>query len=321
MNARRIRDLIVLVLAGIAVGFCEEPLNVTVCQLKADPPAYNHRLVKVTGFVSHDFEDFSIYDPTCASWPSIWLEYGGKLKSDTTYCCGATAGRSRPEQLAVEDIPIPLRVDETFKSFDKAIQPPFRSGQHGSIVRATLVGRFFAGQLIQYPKTQQWGGYGHFGCCTLLAIQQVISADSQNRGDLDYGASVDQPTLNKVGCGYEYLLPYEQEAERSLKWQKDADDGQHDWAFDDPRRVALEALAKISKLDIGALSKLKLIREAQGRKVFQVEPTGSSAEYMVVVSRPYISSFYSRDPSRVAWVAVAAYKSSCVGKNAVSRAK
>jgi hypothetical protein len=32
---------------------------------------------------------------------------------------------------------------------------------------------------------------------------------------------------------------------------------------------------------------------------------------MVVVSRPYWLSFYAHDPSRVAWIAVIAYESSC----------
>ena len=56
--------LCVFCFAGAAL--CEEqPEVVTVCQLKSDPPAYNHKLVEVTGFVSHDFEDFTLFDPTC----------------------------------------------------------------------------------------------------------------------------------------------------------------------------------------------------------------------------------------------------------------
>ena len=47
----------------------EQPAAVTICQLKSDPAAYNHKLVEVTGFVSHAFEDFTVFDPTCPSWP------------------------------------------------------------------------------------------------------------------------------------------------------------------------------------------------------------------------------------------------------------
>ena len=84
-----------------------------------------------------------------------------------------------PKELRVEDISIPLIDNDQFREFDKLIQPPFRSGVHGSIVHATLVGRFFSGRLIKYPKATFWGGYGHMGCCTLLAIQEVKSFDAQ----------------------------------------------------------------------------------------------------------------------------------------------
>src|SRR5579862_3607968 len=121
----------------VAISACEEqPEKLTACQLKNDPGAYNHQLVEVTGFVSHDFEDFTIFDPTCTSWPAIWLEYGGKAKSGTMYCCGVTADRHRPNEMKVEDIPIPLTDNEQFREFDKLIQPPFRSDRHGAVVHA-----------------------------------------------------------------------------------------------------------------------------------------------------------------------------------------
>ena len=127
----------------------EQPEKLTVCHLKSDPAAYNHKLVEVTGFVSHDFEDFTIFVPTCASWPAIWLEYGGKAKSGTMYCCGVTADRHRPNEMKVEEMPIPLTDNEEFREFDKLIQPPFRSDRPGAIVHATLVGRFFSGRPIK----------------------------------------------------------------------------------------------------------------------------------------------------------------------------
>jgi len=40
---------------------------------------------------------------------------------------------------------------------------------------------------------------------------------------------------------------------------------------------------------------------------------------MVVVSRPYLLSFYALDPKRVAWVVIAAYESSCAKGKQVTR--
>src|SRR5215471_9476200 len=80
------------------------PENVNVCELKSNPGKYNHRLVQVTGFVSHGFEDFAVYDPTCSEWPQIWLEYGGATGSNTMYCCGIAPKQARGADLTVENI-------------------------------------------------------------------------------------------------------------------------------------------------------------------------------------------------------------------------
>jgi hypothetical protein len=86
--------VLAFVFCVVAIGLCEEqPDSATVCQLKSDPPAYNHKLVEVTGFVSHDFEDFTLFDPTCPSWPAVWLEYGGKEKSGTIVLLRSDGGQ------------------------------------------------------------------------------------------------------------------------------------------------------------------------------------------------------------------------------------
>jgi hypothetical protein len=310
-----------LLLNIVDVAFSQEqPTSATVCQLKNDPPAYNHKLVEVTAFVSHAFEDFTLFDPTCSSWPEVWLEYGGKTKSGTMYCCGVTADRHRPEEMRVEDIPIPLTDNEQFRRFDKLIQPPFKSGRNGAVVHATIVGRFFSGRQIKYPKRTFWGGYGHMGCCSLLAIQEIRSVDGEDRDDLDYGASADQPDIDKTGCGYRSLTPLDPTADL-IKAQQDADLGANDWVFDDPRRVASNALARYSKTEESAIEGLKETRKTQGRYVYEWTPAGKAETYMVVVSRPYLLSFYARDPKRVAWVVTAAYLSSCGKNNSVTRIK
>jgi len=307
--------LLILTLAVPPVGHCQEPETVTPCQLKSDPATYNQKVVAVTGFVSHGFEDFGLFDPTCPSWPYVWLEYGGTVKSGTMYCCGVTNSRSRPNELEVENIPIPLLDDERFQEFDRLIQRT-----PDSVVHATIVGRFFAGRQIHYPKGSSWGGYGHMGCCSLLAIEQVLSVDPHDRVDLDYGASPDQPRADKVGCGYRDLVeiwPYSD----SIEAQRIADSGQRSWAFDEPQRVASDSLARLLKIDEASIQGMKETRKAQGRFVYEWKPPGKNASYMVVVSRPYWLSFYSSDPKKVAWVVIAAWESSCGKGNGVTRTR
>ena len=165
----------VLAFAPEAKLVSEEPVKVTVCELKTDPAAYNHKLVQVTGVVSHGFEDFTLSDAACPAWPAVWLEYGGVTNSGTTYCCGVSAARKRSKQLVVEGISIPLVADRHFHEFDRLIQQ-----RPVSITRATLIGRFFSGKK-ETTKDGNWNGFGHMGCCSLFVIQQVVSVAPQPR--------------------------------------------------------------------------------------------------------------------------------------------
>jgi len=294
---------------------CEDPQTVTVCQLKADPSAYNHMLVQVTGFVTHGFEDFGLNDPTCSKWPYVWLEYGGKVKSGTMYCCGVTDSRTRPQLLKIEGIPIWLEDDEVFREFDKLIH-----GMPSSTVHATIIGRFFAGQLRKYPKGSFWGGYGHMGCCSLLAIERIKSVDPHDRDDLDYRAEADQPSANKVGCGYRFLTPLER-FDQLIAAQKAAESVEGELAFPDARSVAIRDLAKLAQVDEQFLNDIKQTSHTQGRFVYAWSPKQRKKTYMIVVSRPYWLSFYSKEPANVAWVTLAAYMSSCEKNNSIVRIK
>ncbi|SRR5712664_3544412 len=279
--------------------------KISLCQLKSDPAKYNHKLVEVTGFISHGFEDFGLFDPTCELKDSIWLDYGGTKASNTMYCCEVVPGHTRPQVVSVEGLSIPLIDDDRFKELDGMIRR-----KYDFIARATIVGRFFSGEKVKYPGGEFWSGYGHMGCCMLMMIQQVLAIDTNNRSDLDYGSSADQPKINNAGCGYKILKEDWRSADE-IELQRKAEAGDRVWAFDDPQRVAIDQLARESKVDQSLIRGLKQIRKAQGRIVYEWKPEKASVSYMVVVSRPYVLSFYARDPKRVSWVAMAAFRIGC----------
>jgi hypothetical protein len=239
-----------------------EPEKVTPCQLMNDPATYNHKLVEVTGFFSHGFENSTVTDPGCAS-RSIWLEYGGTTATGTMICCGVSAERTRPEPIVVEDIPIPLVDDEQFRKFDKLVQ-----SKPDRILRSTVIGRFFSGTLEEFPGGKIWVGYGHFGMHSLLVLQQVLWAEPPDRDDLDYRVHPDSGYIGN-GCDYEVLTPRET-GSISLETQKRTEqDETRVWAFDDPRRVASDALAGFLKFDEKSITGLKQSRKAQGRFVYE----------------------------------------------------
>jgi hypothetical protein len=279
----------------------QESEKVTPCQLEADPPKYNHKVVEVTAFVSHGFEDFTLVDPTCGQWLRVWVEYGGTQASGTIYCCGPTDARTRPQPLKIEGIPIPLDDDELFKKFDGLVHD-----RPDSLVHATVVGTFFSGKIIKLPKATFWGGYGHLGCCSLLTIQKVLAADLHDRTDVDYGTAPESPDMERVGCGYRDMLDLMPYAD-SLRRQQLAEEG----TFSDPKHVALNTLAKALNLDANSIELIPRTSAFQGRAIYDWKPEGNSHHYMVVVSRPYWLSFYSKNPANVAWVPIAAYDAWC----------
>jgi hypothetical protein len=161
--------------AGSMRAHCEEVVKTTICQVIADPPAFNHKLIELSGYASEGMEQFSLSTRGCHvpkdNLTGIWLEYGGRLKSGAKYCCGVSTARTRPNDLVIDGMTTAVIEDDNFRAFDAQVYPT-------GTAKVTLVGRFFAGTRQDSAPglgMHLWGGYGHFGMFTLLVIQQVVS--------------------------------------------------------------------------------------------------------------------------------------------------
>jgi|SRR5579862_702889 len=275
-----------------------ESRNVSFCELSRDPAAYNHQLVRLTGFVTHGFEDFQITEPDCPTQGfSIWLKYGGNAESNTVYCCPGEAGREkRPAPLSVEGVEIPLVEDQTFQQFTDLLKKEGDTTAH-----ATLVGRFFSGERGLVSTSAQWRGFGHMGCCSLLVVEQIESFEPHTRDDLDYTAEAGW--YEDEGCkwGSEQDLRHvsisnwDNGGQQGIEEQEKADAGQA-WAFSDPQRVAIESLKPLYP---GQTPVLHIVKRTSSRNVFQWRNGKKSV--VVVVTRPYWLSFYAASSS-VAWI-------------------
>jgi hypothetical protein len=118
-------EAILAVLAVLSVAACavttqstkaanriEEIISVSACQIFADPARYNHKLVRVTGTVSHGFESFFLSDEACAQFGDafaalkhqvdIWslaregLQRGADGKEDVLVVVAWTQGMIEP---------------------------------------------------------------------------------------------------------------------------------------------------------------------------------------------------------------------------------
>jgi hypothetical protein len=160
----------------------EKPLAVSLCEIKAHPENFLHKLVEVTATASHGFEDSMIEDSRCP-WsnggPGVWMEYGGTRSTDTMYCCGFSPKPDRAKTLVVDGMSLELVDDQIFREFDQQLHPKHSKQRESDTVKATMRGRMFAryegvGGTQQNPN---WRGYGHMGCCMLFVVTQAVSID------------------------------------------------------------------------------------------------------------------------------------------------
>jgi hypothetical protein len=166
---------LILSSALTAAARVEKPLAVTVCELVKNPAAYNHKLVEVTAPIDLAFEDFSLGQPGCEeAYPGVWLMYGGDEPTPTASTWNDTE-RKKGTVMRVDGIPIPLRRDAAMERLQSKLTA-MRLGRVGDQpcydcylyrVTATLSGVFFAAS----ATANSFSGYGHLGCCNLLAIE------------------------------------------------------------------------------------------------------------------------------------------------------
>jgi hypothetical protein len=159
----------------------EVPVRVSLCDIKAHPENFLHKLVEFTATASHGFEDSMVEDSRC-SWakgfPGVWMEYGGKRSTATMYCCGFSPKPDRMHTLVVDGIQLDLVDDDTFRKFDQLLHA--KPSKTSTTVRATLRGRIFAKYqgFMGTKQNPEWSGYGHMGCCMLFVVTQVVSIES-----------------------------------------------------------------------------------------------------------------------------------------------
>lgn len=260
---------LLVLLACAAPSLAEEAKHAGVCEIKKDPAAWDRSLVQVTAFVSHGFEDFTLFDPTCDSPNSIWVEYGGTASSGSVYCCGVSTNRTRPEPIRVDGIAVPLAVDEHFRRFDRMVQ---RKPEY-SLVHATLVGRFLAGDRQAVPNGEVFfGGYGHLGCCSLLILEKVLAVDEPADIGLDYSNSAGQKWNTRPGCAItrsndertSSFIDVQHQAERNAAWR-----------FDNPERVAREAFTRLTGEHQVPVT-IKRTGKSQGRIMYMRKKQGAA---------------------------------------------
>jgi hypothetical protein len=155
----------------------QEPIRVTPCDLVNAPERYSGKVVQVHARVNLAFEDFSLAQTGCEDkFPWVWIMYGGDEPTPTASTVNDHS-RKPNSVVKVNGRPIPQVHDAPLTLFKQRLdairitpvgnQPCYDCYLYE--VTATLTGVFFA----VTRREQSITGYGHLGCCHLLAIEQV----------------------------------------------------------------------------------------------------------------------------------------------------
>ena len=256
------KRLLVVLLLFSAAAAAQEPIRVSVCDLKANPLRYNHQLVELRAQVLLEFEGQEVSDEHCAEFNnenSVWITFGGDVSDPAVYCCGSHA-RQPGDKFTVEGIEIPVEKDALFTRLLKDAaayrrNPVAKKGSDDEFpgrfydVTATVIGRFFAGNQ-DHTRQIDMPGYGHMGCCTLLAIQKVVSIDQE----------VPRGQPGEWKCSHNDWQAPEDEA--SIRHQHAAIPLSDTWRFTDADRVADATLGDLRHLwgdsKAGRFSKCKI---------------------------------------------------------------
>jgi hypothetical protein len=178
----RYRLLLPTLLACAIPCIAQTAIQATPCELIASPDKYAGKVVEVRAPVNLAFEDFSLAQEGCEdAYPGVWLMYGGDEPTPTASTVNDLS-REPGSVLKVNGLSIPLVHDVSLDLFRQRLNAIRISpiGDHPCYgcylykVTATLTGIFFAAG----NDARHLNGYGHLGCCHLLAIQKVSDVDA-----------------------------------------------------------------------------------------------------------------------------------------------
>lgn len=171
-----------------ATGWAQA-LDTTVCDVLANPAAFNGKIVRIKGKVNQGFEVFSISGGACdQDVNAIWLSYpqGANAKAGPVAAITFRLSRNNPAPAAAVPQRTPVKLDKNkdFKQFDSALSAQYSTksgmclGCGRNQVTATLTGRLDASESagIVRDKTGKVIGVQGFGNLNRYRARLVIQS-------------------------------------------------------------------------------------------------------------------------------------------------
>jgi hypothetical protein len=191
-------------------------MDSTVCDILANPQAFDGKIVRIRGVVISGFEEFVVKGYGCNQIVNaIWLAYpeGTKGKAGPAAFLRLQLAKNHPVSVPnVRRAPIRLDKDKDFKVFDNLLSTPAKTkgiclGCVKSTVTATLVGRLDGAKdtgLIRDNGGRVIGlsGFGNLNRYPARLVLQSVSEVSSNEIDYAKGPAVDTDDTPTAGRSF-----------------------------------------------------------------------------------------------------------------------
>ncbi len=262
-----------------------------------NPGMYDESLVGVTGLVLFNPREFTAHGYDCTDDRGVLhLEFGGN-PSDP-------ADRFKLSRERLEASTVPLKKDADYETIQRLMKLAAASGQT-KMLRATLIGRFFAGP----PIGTKSGEIKHTN--VRLVISEVELVTNRLEDPVDFTpVSQATPKLAKGCQNTEILVAARDEEDKLQRLSREPSENLDYLA--DPSKVAARAVAAQEKISADEIeSKLHSTGEGVAIKDYAWTSADGLRTYSVTVNRPYwlLPSTYSADT--IIWVPKRIVKNEC----------
>ena len=288
----------------------ERPFDTTACALTQYPDRYNEGLVSVEGLITVGPGEFLLHGEDCDdARGKIWLEFGGGVENPA----GTTSAHlAKNQPHTFESLDLPLSKDRDFDALQRLLQLAAKTG-HTSMLRATLIGKYFAGRPTKTASGETIrAGYGPKGCCSLLIIEEVGKVGTDIEEPVDFSASQSSSSKTPKDCTVSELpVPSRDEEDRLLR-----ESLKEEYAYlHDPKLVAAHAIAEREGIAVEQVEvRLKPESITATTAVYRwLAPEGAKS-YLITLDRPYWLLPTAVSGDAVIWVPRSIVKTECSRK-------
>ena len=210
-------------------------------------------------------------------------------------------------QARLEAGTVPLKKDADYETTQRLMRSIDASGRI-QMLRATLIGRFFAGQAVGTKSGEIKHPNAH------LVISEVEIVSNKPEDAVDFSTDTHLATVSSKGCSATSMaVPSRVEADKLQRLSREPSENL-DYLLD-PQQVAARSVAGQENVSAEAVSKnLRATKDAVALREYTWTSTDGLRSYTVTVNRPYwlLPSTYSGDA--VIWVPKRIVLTSCSAK-------